>query len=152
MTTRDDVKTELLALAERCEKATRPDAYADYLIHAHVMGWRIPDELNCFTWCVGENYQFGHPDDERRAIYISENDLPNYTLSLDAAMSLVPEGDHVVLSSIHPDEEVMDGRWHALVGAPESTVDPSHGATPALALCAAALRAQQTRFGRCGPK
>jgi hypothetical protein len=101
-------------LAERCEQATGPDRELDAAILAAV------------------NDGHGHVTFE----------TPRYTASLDAAMTLVPEGAQVLLSSINPEKEAVDGRWHSIAGDPEATEDTSSGVTPALALCAAALRAR----------
>jgi hypothetical protein len=124
-----------LELAEWCEKTKGPDAQADYFIHALVMGWRVPDDVHCFSWCVGENYQFGHPDDFNRAIYISESELPNYTASIDAALTLAGEVQGLDLG------QKMDDRWTCVLSTSLTDAE-SEAATPALALCAAALRAR----------
>lgn len=65
--------------------------------------------------------------------------LPNYTASLDAAVTLVPEGLCVRLF-IHPDEAHADiYRAHSSRGL---IAEAEQAATPALALTAAALRAR----------
>lgn len=60
---------------------------------------------------------------------------PYYTASLDAAMTLVPEGCKWQVSTEEP------GPW-AWVGEPGSDIPAIMAATPALALAAAALKAR----------
>lgn len=70
---------------------------------------------------------------------------PNYTASLDAAMTLVPEGCGFLLTATHMEHwasivvegKLMDG---TLTTGP--SLASSRAATPALALVAAALRAK----------
>src|SRR5690348_8789107 len=65
---------QLLALAERCEKAAGPDRDLDEAI-ALIFGWRLVAK----GWVrdPGGN---------------SKDELPRFTASLDAAMTLVPAG------------------------------------------------------------
>lgn len=77
-------------------------------------------------------------------------DVPHFTTSIDAAMTLVPEGFAIDTFVIWPNNKPMisiigttlinghfwheagrDGRW------------PAEGATPAIALCVAALKARR---------
>ena len=119
---------ELIDLAERCEKATGPDSELDLLIRDTV-----------FQPCI--------------------NPGAEYTASLDAAMTLVPKGWALSL------RETTDGdrrdhsgdplaAWTAALIEHKNTgykVDQrgcwrrGFAATPALALCAAALRARATQ-------
>lgn len=99
--------TTLLALAERCEQAAGPDRELDFAIAAGV-GW--PDSPNL------------HQHARR------------YTESLDAAVTLVPEGWRWFVDSVGFAHVYKD----SIVGAS----DIKAGAKPALALCAAALRAR----------
>ena len=96
-------RAELLALAERVEAATGPDRALDEEIDliAYDLGWRA----------------------ERKEVPF---EAPRYTASIDAAASLVPEGDGFAL--IYNAAKV--GIW---VGK---------GKTPALALLAACLFAR----------
>jgi hypothetical protein len=107
-------RDEMRELAERCEKATGPDRDLDAEIDKAI-----------------------HPDDWTDGLWFdpSRHDLPAYTASLDAAMSLVPEG-------------MLWLAGYAVDGRAIATVDFDHqraAATPALALCAAALRARATK-------
>lgn len=73
---------------------------------------------------------------------VRESCVPRYTASIDAAMTLVPEGHdwlfntRGVYSHVWEPKEVGDGYWQA------------RAATPALALCAAALRAQWDTYAK----
>jgi hypothetical protein len=100
----------LTALAERCEQATGPDRKLDREIELAVMPERVDPE----PW----------------------ETLAAYTASLDAAMTLVPEGCIVTIGGglgIGTSAIEVSGRIFA-----------RKAATPALALCAAALRARST--------
>jgi hypothetical protein len=106
----------LLALAERCEQAVGPDRELDFAIAAGV-GW--PDSPNL------------HQHARR------------YTESIDAAVTLVPEGRGYELRQGNSGARralcrMWDGRgiW----------TDGTVAATPALALCAAALRARAAAY------
>jgi hypothetical protein len=92
-------RATLIALAERCEQAAGPDRELDFAIAAGV-GW--PDSPNL------------HQHARR------------YTESLDAAVTLVPQGCG----------------WMIMGNAAKVGRLPSRGATSPLALCAAALRAR----------
>ena len=103
----DDVKLDALTeLAERCEKATGPDRELDLAI---------------YDW-LREN-----------AGHLPSLSPPLFTASLDAAMTLVPEGTEVAMQSFGGPGPM------ALVKPNERFVS---GKTLPLALCAAALRAR----------
>jgi hypothetical protein len=106
----------LLALAERCEQAAGPDAGLDLAIWTSLLdtpGFRPPS-----PWRT------------------------DYTASLDAALTLVPEGcGYQIISGF--DE---GGLSHASVYVPEiDNGERGDSATTALALCAAALRARYVK-------
>jgi len=110
-------RTTLLALAERCEQAAGPDRELDCHIHAPIEGRNIKPERWIETVKV-----YGHM-------------VPRYTASLDAAVTLVPEG----------------WAWGKFFGGSAECVSISGPAIlferglndkPALAICAAALRAR----------
>lgn len=144
-------KEQLLALAERVEQATGPDRELDALSHFLTnRKWigRIP------TWPPAKIGRPAMEDGLTMHIegdgYFYGDEVPLYTASLDAAMSLVP-ADHMKLldlelswepadPAVHPACSVRwyppfkEGPdWHALVVS---------GRTPALALTAAALCAR----------
>jgi hypothetical protein len=140
------VTADLLALADRCEKATGPVRALDVEILVAI-DWREPE------WEEGERTaremaeRHGLPWLVSRAVegYNSTwRHLPRLTASIDAAMTLVPEGWVLQpgLSEYNQrswycglrSERGAGGRFHTASKAP--------CATPALALCAAALRAR----------
>lgn len=125
----------LEALALRSEQANGPDRVIDYAI-GYVLGAHAVV-----------------PDDHRFIMAGSRIDkqVPAYTASLDAALSLVPEGHTVQLSDW--DHQLLrdKGPWQAIVlpmgarGAMQRftfTNRCDHAATPALALTVAALRSR----------
>ena len=80
-------------------------------------------------WSIVEREPDGHKVDRFAP--------PHYTASLDAAMTLVPEGESYALMTI---KDVV----HVGIGDTEGKADfYAVAATPALALCAAALRAHK---------
>ncbi len=109
----------LLELADRCEAATGPDHNLDAMIHAR-------DGIE------GIGYSSA---------------APAYTASLNAAMTLVPEGMNWMAGNRNQPlarAYVENGELHFLGGQAKNPALRWHecvAATPALALCAAALRA-----------
>jgi hypothetical protein len=107
-------RTTLLALAERCEQAAGPDKELDFTI---------------------DDFMLKHgaeTDRIRNPRYV----LP-YTASLDAAVTLVPEGWDFCISKGWGEECAV-----CLASANKVTEIISTSTIPALALCAAALRAK----------
>lgn len=104
----------LLELAERCEQATGPD-------------YGLSQEIFAALGLVPNRADIGYPG-------------YHYTGSLDAAMTLVPEGWGIGHLDYWPHGEGM--RSGVTLDNGIKQFPPSVGATPALALCAAALRAQ----------
>lgn len=135
-------KAELLALADRVEALTGPDRLIDAEVTValrlpHTNGkWALnfpewePDHTDKGrVWAVGNiNGNGSH----RSGSWISQP----YTASLDAAMTLVPEGAFwsVTMRGEHR------GGYHACCQM-DGPLDWREGATPALALTAASLRA-----------
>lgn len=123
---------DLLELAARCEAATGLDRELDCAIGVAIgrfftepnKGW--PERLD-YVERRGDvaNYP-GHGFDQL---------VPRYTASLDAAMTLVPEGTRLQYQNFGD----IGGRHMWLVSPNERFVS---AAPPALALCAAALRAR----------
>ncbi len=106
----------LLALAERCEQAAGPDKELDFTI---------------------DNFMLKHgpeADRIRNPRYV----LP-YTTSLDAAVTLVPEGWRWWVNS-----SPFGRCWLVANDQIADKAQSEKCATPALALCAAALRARAT--------
>ena len=114
----------LLELAERCEAATGPDAALDREIWLKA----VADKEQRFLVEVGRD---AHGDKEANFRTDWMADGARYTASIDAALTLVPEGSSWMLI------RHSEGFTLAKAGS-----DPCKGATPALALCAASLRAR----------
>lgn len=117
MTDRD----ALLALADRVEALAGPDREVDAIIQR----------------ALGDDTT-GHWFADRNGAWVTDALAPIYTASLDAAMTLAPNAYRVRLGRLE------DGRGSAWVYPP--TAGPADewarlAATPALALCAASLRA-----------
>jgi hypothetical protein len=110
----------LQALAERCEQASGPDREINKdILLALGYSWR------------GMNYW--HSDDNRAW----EGSI-SFTASLDAALKLVPDGWRWAVSTTNDDPPCAFGH------PPDKSfwIEDTPAATPALALCAFALRAR----------
>lgn len=120
-------------LADRVERADGPSRELDVEI-ALAIGWRLDQS--------GPNDLWREPG---RADWV---ELPEFTASLDAALTLVPEGwkfhlttEHTAVAKAAAHADVMDRDWPD-PQAGYGIVTEAHAATPALALAAAALRAR----------
>jgi hypothetical protein len=128
-------KDELVRLAERCEAATGPDREVDAAI-ATALGLPHGRETG---WCNKENGDY----------YVIDECAKIYTASLDAAMTLVPEGCSFRLYS-HGDENHADVFQLGEITDNGVTLDrittelgeAEMCKTPALAVCVAALYAR----------
>jgi hypothetical protein len=110
----DPMVEKLQALADRCEKATGPDAQLETDIQL-----AVDPNAGCKR-CCGLS--------------------PAYTRSLDAAMSLANDfGGEVTF--------FKNGRAKAFLWQPYPIGIEAKAATPALALCAAVLRARAEQGG-----
>lgn len=78
----------LLALAERCEAATGPDRTLDGKI-AEALGWSRPEKDGICGPTFVRRREYEWIDTEGRARGFAP---PPYTGSLDAALTLTPEG------------------------------------------------------------
>lgn len=148
MTTRRDI---LLALAERAEGATCGSHALDCEI-ARGLGWR-PDKTRTngldFWWPadVAERARRHKQKPEGRPV-----PLPAWSTSVDDALTLVPEGWSVSLDidadgsaraelTGSPERRKRGGRSETVWPLIESGSDGQRSKSPALAICAAALRA-----------
>jgi hypothetical protein len=129
-------RTTLLALAERCEQTAGPDRLLDAeiaLTQDYTFAQRYP-----------ERRQWWRRPDGRRVAHDPRKDYPpNYTSSLDAALTLVPEGRAWTVG-----QNLHHWHWQASINALNDAGNPTSigfggpCGWPALALCAAALRAR----------
>jgi len=137
---------ELLALAERVEQATGPDREIDLAIFG-ALDMPLPEKYADMLVSLAWN------EDQRAFIYqlgdmqVRYEPAP-YTASLDAALSLVPEG-HRWLVDKRPFAEGRSDGYRAQVyregyyyKSDMSDTPTSWAASPATALTAAALRAR----------
>jgi hypothetical protein len=125
--------SDLLDLAVRCEASAGPDRELDGAIHfAVVLCEPCPENVAHLVECV-EMFE-----DEDRSV-------ARYTASLDAAMQLVPEGYVMAVTNCGTDSP-RGPDWtkaSAVVGeAEDHGIESTTAATPALALCAASLKAR----------
>ncbi|WP_394659943.1 hypothetical protein [uncultured Novosphingobium sp.] len=131
---------KLLALADRVEKLTGPDRSIDGMI-AEATG-----EYPC--WAPMQNVR--QPElftDGKPGTRAREWLAPKFTASLDAAMTLVPEGWGWTVGDKSPDPslawcEIDHLPWHEGYGWAVERKLIVQAATPALALICAALRAR----------
>jgi hypothetical protein len=122
----------LLALAERCEKAGAPDRELDGAIFEAVNGASAYRETTPYTM---------NALPVRKLI----PGIPDFTASIDAAMTLVPDGWTVDLRIFAADKANCSiQRWvdHKQQFFMDWTGDKHTVRPPALAICAAALRAR----------
>jgi hypothetical protein len=165
-----DRADELEALAERVEALTRPDREVDAEV-ALAFGY-VRDEF-CCTNINGSSERgllwfppYFTADDKAGAIseyrssvaanFWPESDPPAFTASLDAAMSLVPEGWLPAVQAFARGNECKPAyhrgtlrRWTRNEQG-DVSFEKLHGiaTTPALALVAAALRALAAERGK----
>jgi hypothetical protein len=118
---------ELIALAERVEALDGPDREVDRLI-CPLQGIRSKDEGHSLGRCYYDANGHGVP-------------LPAYTASLDAAMTLVPEGWEWTISA-YADGAIATCAPAAKAHPTILVGDGENALLPALALTAAALRAR----------
>lgn len=139
-------------LIDKLESATEGSRELDAHLSAALLGngaYAAVSEFNG-AWCV-----YRGEDRSGRARVVSSNrgDVPDvrlhYTTSLDAALTLVPEGDGWLISD-KPFAEIFRP-LRVLAGRPTALADrvgvfgdkEIRKSTPALALCIAALRARE---------
>lgn len=152
--------SDLEALRERLEKATEPSREIDCLLYGNLhrsrSAWRAvclrdgdrPASVANSAWCVLRETIEGHA---------TTIDPPEYTASLDAALSLVERvlpGRDITLET---SEQMMDGQVHrvcdATIGAmpySDGKATFAYGLSPALALCLALIKAKQAEEPRDG--
>lgn len=124
--------SSILELAERCEKATGPDRELDCLIFEAQHLLLMPNHRGMIDGePTGEYYS---PDGNQ----LPER-APRYTASIDASLTLVPQGFASAVGTM-AFEGSASKPW-GCYWEPNGKPHTFEAATPALALCAAALRA-----------
>lgn len=156
----------LLELAARCEAATDPDRELDGAVRKAVHGdfgfcgdnegaWQccacmepaiyLTQEPGCGAPMGLSDERTSYPNDWRE-----DARLPYYTASLDAAMTLAPNG-HVMSGLSQEDTDNPQRKWAAEYRRGFKTsydkAFPARAATGPLALCAASLRARHALLG-----
>lgn len=147
------MRDELLRLAELLETAAGPDRWLDARIGA---GIRCCPEMDLSKLLFPDAATFEADDDGSIRVYGKGADgemrplhrryAPNYTASLDAALTLLPTGWGFMLRQHETSPGPMRACGSALCPSTSGLGDQPFmdrwSATPALALCAAALRAR----------
>jgi hypothetical protein len=141
--------SDLQSLLSRLETATEGSRELDCLI-APVVGWyRItPSEAKRTGHGSKAHGGWVHPNDVRdgKPMFCQLHgtdvyrDPPEFSRSVDAALSLVPEGLMVSMTIGHG-QAVANVKTGSILN-PETREWPGYAKTPALALVAAALRAR----------
>jgi len=80
--------------------------------------------------------------DRQIGLAVSVQPAPAYTASIDAAMTLVPEGWSFEVRSSGTGDPGQASVWNPMRAPGHEEYRVSNFATPALALCAAALKAR----------
>jgi hypothetical protein len=142
---------KISTLIERLEKATGPDRELDLSIHlaidpdgkiAEIVRFRRGfDGCEGMTWDIcGGSVCFQKYDDTGRCNFNGGYPLPRYTESIDAALTLVPDGWTI---SLHSD---CIGKWFSEArkcGVGTHIAWPSRCTNGAIALCIPALKASE---------
>lgn len=126
--------SDLNELADRVEALDRPSREVDAEIAVTVLGMERDGSM---FFGKDEDYVL---ERDYYALDGGPRELPAYTASLDAAMSLVPEGWHVSINAGRINLVVLTGESDDPM-VPPPDIESSTAATPALALVAASLRA-----------
>ena len=126
--------TDIAALIARLEKASGADRQLDWEIATKVMGMK-PAEGNQPDWTLAMAYD-GYAEDALRP-------TPYYTASIDAALTLLPDGRGWLLGRGHLTlTEPPYGARICSISDPDIEYGVGEGSTPAIALCIACLRAR----------
>lgn len=129
-------------LARRCEEAGGPDRELDVLIYAETLGGG--EWIGNMLRAAGVNLGFIDPGKHSRNFSLLYSGTPAYTASIDAALTLLMDGWDFGCGS--PDATGKCWAWCGQRENPSSIqwdwMECGNAATPALALCAAALKAR----------
>jgi hypothetical protein len=130
----------LLTLAERCEQAAGPDRELDAEIALAIGYTREKKGRERIAW-------WRNPKGQQLGYDGWHNFPPSFTASLDAAVTLVPEGRAWTVG-----QNLHHWHWQASINALNDEGNPTSigfggpCGWPALALCAAALRARAAAY------
>lgn len=127
----------LLELAARCEAATGPDRELDCRISLELSGIAYGDSD------VSEMLRYRDEPTGYGRYRPADEHVAEYTASLDAAMTLAPEG-WIVSLSIFTEEGAEALLQDDRINPVRLSNQEGSASIPALALCAAALRARAT--------
>jgi|ERR1700761_4058 len=130
---------KLIKLAATCETATGSLRVLDFEIHIEAIEDGIWPTMDRHGRIINPDAKMSDYLAAYRSVIDSDDqdfDLPRYTASLDAALTLVPEGYDYIIEHTNGGLTIC-----ARVGHNDPDKN-SWGETPALALCAAALRAR----------
>ena len=137
-------ESALQDLAERIEAADGPDREMD----RDIMLAAVPCDRAPFRYWAPMNENTGHGAVDVERVYYAPHcaqavAVPKFTASLDSALTLVPEGHDWILV----DQRATYGTPFVRVKSGDDRVADWEGRapTPALALCAAALRARHSQ-------
>lgn len=143
--TGENAKARLLELAARCEAASGPERELD----RDIMLVAVPCDRAPFRYWAPMNENTGHGAVDVERVYYAPHcaqavAVPKFSASLDAAMSLRPDGWTIAQLG----ESDTGGWWAELRRGHRTSYDATafgkqlENASPALALTAACLRAR----------
>lgn len=144
--------TDLSQLIERIEAADGPDREIDRAIMS-ALGFVYREEQRSIGLTYGKAWDMHlHREWVRGDEIVADACVPNYSKSIDAAMTLVPNGLEWELFGYDAKRDPRFGCFQARIKLLRYEDDPeepgpesiANAATPALALSAAALRAIQS--------
>lgn len=121
-------------LIKRLEAATGPSRELDAEIVRLVAGWKRIDSPGGADWIDPRGYEQ------------CDRDVPHYTASIDAALTLVPEHWSATIST-HPNNIGTFARVYNDGMKTEPAFNVHGNRPPAIALCIAALKARGTSHG-----
>lgn len=128
-------------LIERLRAATGPDRELDALIYGFLHGLTPQGTL-----CMPSSFQYRHPTLMHPAgpasLYVPEDRVAEFTDSIDAALTLLPEPAYWRLGNDGEGSDPSDFKAEVMSGADMRLAIEVHE-HPALALCIAALMARE---------
>lgn len=123
-------------LVSKLEAAKEPSETLDVLI-AQQVNWQPPNPSSHRAFELGLRTVLGDRNLDIEE-FADDWGVPKYTASLDAALTLVPEGKKFVVGG-----SLMSAKHFAEIDPWQSEHISGEAPTPALALCIAALKARE---------